>query len=331
MLDLSVKYLGLPLRNPVVVGSCGLTSTIESLKQLEAAGAGAVVLRSIFEEEILRETETSLSEAAGDKLIYSQLSETLDYLDLKVKEERLGDYLALIRKAKSSLLIPVIASVNCVTAQEWTSFAKRIEDAGADAIELNVFINPLASGHAQPAEIYCNIAAAVKQCVSIPVSLKLSSHISSLPEAAAKISAAGADGLVLFNRFYSPDIDLQNMKVICGHKYSQPAEYSAPLRWIGLVSAGLDCSIAASTGIHSGETAVKMLLAGADCVQVVSAVYKSGPSAISAIIAGIEKWMVANGYNYIDQYRGLLASGSGDADSCLSFERVQFMKYFGGI
>lgn len=329
MIDISVKYLGLTLKNPIIVGSCGLTSTIESLKKLESNGAAAIVLKSIFEEQIIREADYELSTALKDSLIYSQMSETLDYIDTHIKEKNLNEYIQLIQNAKKELLIPVIASVNCISSDQWITFAKKIQTAGADAIELNIFLNANDESDICFEDTYKQIIAQVKSQVTIPVAVKITSSFSKISKTIQKIANTGVDGLVLFNRYYAPDIDLETMTVINSHKYSNENDYSLPLRWIAATSNKVSCDLAASTGIHSGDSVIKQILVGANAVQVVSALYKHGPEHIQTMLADIEKWMDKKGYNYIDQFKGKLSISN--KTNASAFERIQFMKYFSEI
>lgn len=328
MIDTSVKYLGLNLKNPIIVGSCGLTSTIENLKKLESNGAGAIVLKSIFEEEIVQQTEFELQEIQKNSMIYSQMSETLDYIDTYISEKNIEQYTNLIIQAKKELLIPIIASINCISSNEWTSFAKKIEHAGADAIELNVFLNAADESDLQFEDIYSDIVTKVSSVVSIPVSIKISSSLTKISNTIQSIAKTNVKGIVLFNRFYSPDIDIDAMKIVNSQRYSNEQDYTLPLRWIALNSSKVSCDLAASTGIHTGETVIKQLLAGASAVQIVSVLYLHGPEYIQIILQDLENWMQKKGFNYISQFKGKCAVNEKNA---ASFERIQFMKYYSEI
>ncbi len=331
MADLTTKYLGLNLRNPVVIGSSGLTNSVKEIVELDKNGAGAVVLKSIFEEQILLQAEHSIKEAEAHDMMYTELSETLDYIDVHIKEKELGNYLSLIREAKSKISIPLIASINAVTAQEWTSFAKRIEEAGADAIELNILIMPfnLDNSCEENEQAYYNILKKVKSQVNIPVSVKISPYFSNLGKVVRNLEANGADGVVLFNRFSTPDIDIQNMKVTHGDILSHPSDMANSLRWIAILAKRVNMSLAASTGVHDGEAVIKQLLAGATVTQVTSAIYKHGTSYILDIIKFVNDWMESKGFNYIDQMRGKLSQETTENPN--AYERMQFMKYFSDI
>jgi dihydroorotate dehydrogenase (fumarate) len=329
MMDLTTNYLGLNLKNPIVVGSCSLTSSVSEIKKLEKNGAGAVVLKSIFEEEILMDAESQLQEAKKNSFIYDQYSETLDYIDLHVKEERLNDYIQLIRGAKKEVLIPVIASVNCVSSAEWTSFAKRIEEAGADALELNISLNPTDSEIRDFELTIKEIIQKVLAQVSIPVAVKINNSFTHMARTILDLSETGIAGLVLFNRAYSPDIDIDTFEAVQGRSFSSPNAYAEPLRWIALFSDKIACSLAASSGIHTSEVIIKQILAGADAVQVVSVLYENGLEQINVLLTELEKWMEEKGFSSLEQFKG--KASSKNAGNPAVFERIQFMKHFAGI
>ncbi|MBN2519002.1 MAG: dihydroorotate dehydrogenase-like protein [Bacteroidales bacterium] len=325
MADLSTKYLGIQLKNPIIIGSSDLTSTIEGIIDLEKNGAGAIVLKSIFEEEILLETDEKLKKARENKLIYSDISETIDYLDLHLKQKRLSDYIRLIKEAKSKVLIPVIASINCITDMEWVDYAKKIQEAGADALELNIH-NPT---NDNPEKTALRIINKVLSSVGIPVSVKISSAHSNLNKLILNISQAGVSGIVLFNRYYMPDIDIMALKVTNDNILSFPDEYYKSLQWIGLIYDKVKCDLVASTGIHSGDSAIKQILVGASAVQVVSAIKKYGLSYISQILNDIEEWMETQKFNTVQQFKGKLSYQN--TSNPAAYNRVQFMKYYGNI
>ncbi len=329
MTDFTTKYMGLELKNPIIVGSCSLTSAVEDIVQLEQNGAAAVVLKSLFEEEILNEAEIDLKDAQKSKLIYTQLSETLDYIDIHTKEKRLSEYLTLIREAKKKTLIPIIASINCITDSEWTDFASKIQDAGADGLELNIFLNPINTQSNDFEKTAQRIIKKILKTVTISVSVKLSDGFANLSDTITELSKSGIAGLVLFNRFYTPDIDIYNLNIVSGKMHSCENEYTRPLRWIALLSDKIKCSIAASTGIHDGNAVLKQILAGADAVQVVSTIYLNGKKQINQMLADMEKWMLDKGYFSVAQFKGL--SSYKNASDPSVYERIQFMKYYGRI
>lgn len=323
MADLTTQYMGLTLQNPFIVGSSGLTDTVDKIVELEKSGAGAVVLKSIFEEEILHEYNHIL--ASDDQ--YESNSEYLDYYDFKIKQDNINKYINLIKDVKAKVTIPVIASVNCVSAHEWTYFTKKIEAAGADAIELNVFVLPsdLTKTGADNEKVYFDVIRKAKAEVKIPVALKISHYFSNLGRMVLDLSKE-ADALVLFNRFYSPDFDILEQKVVATHVLSQPEELALPLRWVSMLSDKAACDIAGSTGVHSCEAAIKMLLAGAKTVQVASALYRNGNNHLTEMVSGLQEWMNNNKYLNLDQFRGSMCQAK--SQNPAMYERVQFMKYF---
>lgn len=323
-MDLSTKYLGLELRNPVIVGSSGLTDSVKKIEELEKFGAGAVVIKSIFEEEITMEYEKVLAEEAPSRF----KDDYLDYFDYKIKQQNLGNYIKLITDAKKKVKIPVIASINCTSSHEWTYFATKIEEAGADALELNIFIMPstLEKSLDDIDHVYLEIINNVKNIVKIPIAIKISYYFSNLGRAVKVLSKTGIKGIVLFNRFYSPDIDLDKMEITSTNVFSTPQELSTSLRWIGILANRVKCDLAASTGVHDGKAVVKQLLAGADAVQMVSALYQKGPEFLKEVIKEIEDWMAEKGFESIADFKGKLSQEKYVEPTL--YERVQFMKYF---
>ncbi len=329
MKDLATEYLGLKLKNPIIAASCGLTGTLDGIKTLEKSGAGAVVLKSIFEEEILLETNKQLTEAEKDPLIYSGLSETLDYIDLHIREDNLGKYLELIKEAKKALSIPVIGSINCVSQEDWMHFARKIEEAGADALELNLFLHPADYQNKEFEKAYFRIIEKVLKHVNIPVAIKISKYFTRMALSVKALSESGISGIVLFNRFFTPDIDIEKISLTCGSLFTSPEEQSETLRWIGIMSNQVDCDLAASTGIHTGEDAIKMLLVGATVIQVASTLYINGPDQINRMLKKVEKWMDEKGFSSVSQFRGKV-SKEYEANPA-NFDRMQFMKQYSEI
>lgn len=324
MIDLSTIYAGLKLKNPIIAGSSGVTGSIENIIKVAENGAGAIVLKSIFEEEITNEYIKVLETAID--ISYDQ--NYLDYYDYKIKADNIEKYITLIKEAKSSVSIPVIASINCVSSHEWTYFAKKIESAGADAIELNIFLMPsdISKSSTDIENTYFDIIEKVCEKVKIPVTLKLSSYFTDLANFIRKVSETKISGLVLFNRFFSPDIDIENKKMIPGNIYSSPEDLSKSLRWIGISANNVSCSLAASTGVHSGKAVIKQLLAGADAVQTVSAIYKNGPQIISEMLKKLTSFMQKNNYKNISEFKGQMSSKN--IKDVHLYERMQFMRYF---
>ena len=343
MIDLSCKYLGLQLRNPVIVGSSGLTSTIANLKHIEALGAGAVVLKSIFEEQIRFESDKFLQSDHPEVKSWQDafqgivsktefyFDEAYNYLTSYAQEHTLKQYLSLISLAKEELKIPIIASINCNTQYDWQYFAKRIENAGADALELNIYILPsdFDKSGIEIEKTYFDIISEVQKYITIPVSVKTGYYFSSVAQTLLKLSETGIAGLTLFNRPYNPDIDIENLKVSASNMFSSETEYSHSLRWIALLSGRLKCDIAASTGVHNYETVVKQLLAGADAVHMVSVFYKHHFDIIPGIINGVETWMKNHNFSTIADYKGLLSGTK--VNNPASYERVQFLRLFSSV
>lgn len=331
MADLSTKYLGLTLRNPIVIGSSGLTNSVDDIVKLEQNGAGAVVLKSIFEEQIMLEADYRMKKAEEDGLLYTEYSETLDYIDVHIKEKELGSYLELIRETKKKTMIPVIASINAISGLEWVSFARQIEEAGADALELNIFVMPFnfEKTCTDNENTYYSVLKKVKALLSIPVTVKISPYFANLGSVILNLEKNGADGVVMFNRFSSPDIDIDSMKITSADVFSTPPEMSNTLRWIAIMAKRVKLDLAASTGVHDGEAVIKQLLAGATVTQITSAIYKHGPEYISEITNFLSDWMEDKGFNYVDQFRGKLSQA--ETQNPEVFERMQFMRYFSEI
>lgn len=321
MANLQTTYLGLNLKNPVIVSSSGLTSNVESIKKLEASGAGAVVLKSLFEEQILHE--------AGSLSVHSDYPEAEDYLKAYITSNNVEKYLELITKAKQAVGIPVIASINCIYASKWIDFAAKIQQAGADALEVNVFLLPTDSKKTSEyyESVYFTLAEKLKEVISIPISFKLGDHFTNPLRIIEQLWFRNVKGVVLFNRFFAPDIDIDKLKVGSAEVFSNPSDLRDTLRWVAIASNEVSkIDISASTGVHNSDAVVKMILAGATSVQVCSALYKNGHAYLNDIVGGLEQWMDKKGFNSIEDFRGLMNYGKiGDPDV---YERSQFMKYY---
>ncbi|MCX6230632.1 MAG: dihydroorotate dehydrogenase-like protein [Bacteroidetes bacterium] len=343
MANLSTSYLGLKLKNPIVVSSCELTNSLENIQKMEAAGAGAVVLKSIFEEQIVFESDKFIDSSDAslspmkkglqdilDNRSYDYV-EAMEYMTNFAKEHTLKEYLDFIKLLKSNVKIPIIASINCVSAYDWSFFAKRIQEAGADALELNIFILPsdITKTSANYDEMYKKIIQDVKRFVTIPVALKLSYYSSSLVHRFVELSNSGIAGIVLFNKPYNPDIDIHKIEISTGKILSSESDYLRSLRWTAILSGRVGCDLASSTGVHSYETVVKMLLAGSNAVQVASLLYEKGIGEITHLVDGLNKWMDEHNFNTIDEFRGKLSQKNIENPAVL--ERVQFMKSYAGI
>ncbi len=329
MANIQTKYLGLDLPSPLIAASSGLTDNHGNLKRFEEYGVGAVVLKSLFEEEILIEKETKLAKMSSSGFLYPETLEFYDYHDDADHESTL-QYLELVKKAKSTLRIPVIPSINCVTAEHWTYFPRELELAGADAIELNVFIMPsdLNRAKEETEQVYFNIIKEVTSQVKIPVALKVSFYFSDLALMLKKFSETEIKGLVLFNRFYSPDIDVDTMEVTSSDVLSNPADITTPLRWIGILHDIVSCDLCGSTGVHDGKGLIKLILAGASAVQVASAFYKNGLDYSEKLLHELKEWMDTHDYKSINDFKALMSQH--ETANPAAFQRVQFMKYFRG-
>lgn len=326
-MDLSTSYLGIKIKSPIVVGSSSITSSIRNLKEIETMGAGAVVLKSIFEEEIYYEYKSFIRDELKQEepnLGY------LDYYDYKIKEDNIKKYLNLIKEAKKELTIPVVASINCTCSHEWLFFAKKVQDAGADALELNLFIPPsdFSKECTDIEKIYLEMVEKIRTSVTIPVAVKLSYYFSNLAAFVKKFSETGIQGLVLFNRFFHPDIDIDNFKVVPSNVLSSPSDLPISLRWTAILSGRLGCDLIASTGIHDSDGVIKQLLAGADSVQIASTLYKHGIQYVEEMTNGLRNWMKKHNFEKLDDFRGKLSQVN--SPNPAEYERVQFMKYFSG-
>ncbi len=321
MNKLETSYLGLKLNNPVIVSSSGLTDNLDKIKAAEEYGAGAVVLKSIFEEQINYQAGT-LTEGAD----YPEAS---DYIAYYTKTHSLDNYLKLIRSAKENTSIPVIPSINCVTASDWIYFAANIESAGADALEINMFFLPTDKKQtADEAEKqYLELVEKLRKTIKIPFAVKLGQRFSNLFYLIDQMYNRGVNGVVLFNRFFEPDIDIISMNITPSSVFSTPEDKRNVLRWIAMASALNDkISISASTGVHSGDDAIKYILAGADTVQMCSVLYREGYEYIKKVLDTIEKWMEEKNFDNIGSFRGRL--NYKNFKDAAKYERAQFMKYF---
>lgn len=319
--------MGISLKNPLVVSSSGLTNSIDKILQLEAKGVGAIVLKSLFEEQITNEVIDVINQDA----LQVSYPEAEDYIWDYIRETNLQTYLDLIKIAKSSLKIPVIASVNCVTGDEWITFARDLEKAGADALEINAFILPTDRkiSSADMEFRYLDILTEVLRVVKIPVAMKIGSNFTNLVGMVDKLSANGAAAVVMFNRFFEPDIDLETLTMTTSSIYSSPEDLRHSLRWTGIVSGKVPkINIAASTGIHDGEALVKMLLAGATVGQICSTLYMNGFGQIDEILDYLKSFMTKWNFKQISDFRGRLNYSK--LSNPTMYERAQFMKYFSG-
>ena len=327
MSDLSTTYMGLALENPVVPSASPLSRDLDNIKKMEDAGAGAITLYSLFEEQIDREA-TLLDDILEDqKDRYAEMTDFFPEPDIFRRNEI--DYLDLIRKAKAAVDIPIIASLNGYSEGGWTSYAKAFEDAGADAVELNIYYIP--TSHrltgSQVEALYFNVLHDVKTQLSIPVAMKLNPYFSSLPHLATVLSRGGADGLVLFNRFYQPDLDIAKLSTRRDLVLSTSEEMRLPLRWIGILYGKTPASLALTSGIHTPEDVVKAMMAGADIANVCSVLLENGIDYIKALTKGVDSWMVRHNYKSLDQIKGLLSHKN--TPNPAAFERANYVQLIG--
>ncbi len=321
MEKLQTQYLGLTLRSPLIVSSSGLTSTPGQLKEAEDSGAGAVVLKSLFEEQINAQIHSFPSS--------HEYPEADDYVSNYIKSNSVDTYLDLIRNAKKNLKIPVIPSVNCYSAEGWTGFAKKMEDAGADAIEVNVFYLPVdrKKSSVESEKLYFDLIGKLKTSVKIPIALKIGFRFSNILYMIDQFYKRGIAGVVMFNRFFEPDIDINRMEIIPASVFSKEYERRYVLRWIAMASSqDIKIDISASTGVHTGQDAVKYLLAGAKTVQVCSVLYEKGLGHIKTMNDQISDWMDSKNFRRIDVFRGRLNYLNYEKPAV--YERTQFMKHF---
>ncbi len=323
-MNLSTNYLGLQLKNPIVVSSSRMTGDLESIKKCIDAGAGAIVLKSLFEEQLRIKTQSTMDGSRASEM-YFWFPEAKNLVMEQGIKANMEQYLSFVYKVKENSSVPIIASINCQTPNEWPHFAAAIQEAGADALELNIAIFPFNNSMAscELEEVYIQILNQVKKHVSIPVSIKLGHYFTNLCALAHRLVENKADGLVLFNRYFRPDIDIDSMKVVEDNYFSSPEELPESLRWIALMAENnLGCDLAASSGIHSYVGVVKQLLAGADVTQICSTLYLNGIDYLTEIIHGLESWMMSHNFETIKDFKGKsLNKQTMDA----SFERVHFM------
>ncbi len=322
MSDLKTTFAGLQLKNPFIVSSSNLTDNASKNQEWEKAGAGAIVLKSLFEEQILWESAHIMSEEHPD---------ANDYLSGYLRAHYLEEYTRLIKDSKAACSIPIIASINCYTDKEWADFAKMIQEAGADAIELNLMAIQTRIDYTYGAfeQRHVDILKHVLSQVSIPVIVKLGNNLTNPIALIDRLHATGAKGVVLFNRFYQTDIDIENLAYTSGPVLSEGGELSNALRWIGIAATAVgNIDYAASGGVNNAESMIKALLAGASAVEVCSVLYKDGPARLQAMLEGLREWMERHGYGQISDFKGKMKAK--DVEGVNIFERTQFLKYFGG-
>jgi dihydroorotate dehydrogenase (fumarate) len=325
MADLKTHYMGLELKNPIIIGASNIVTDIENLKRIERAGAAAVVYKSLFEEQIQlenlemfeRKTEYSDRNAEMINLFPVSISGTPDIME----------HLLALKKAKDSITIPLIASINAVLEETWIEYAMKIQDTGVDGLELNFYSLPEnpEDGYEDVEEKQVRILKSIKSAVSIPVSVKLSSFYTNPLKHISNLEHAGADAFVLFNRLFQPDIDIQSEEHHFPYSLSNSEDNRLPLRFAGLLYGNTNVSVCANTGIMNGSDVIKMILSGADCVQVVSTVYLNQIEIISTMVKELEKWMDSKGYDKIESFRGKLSRRN--SENKLPYHRAQYMDF----
>lgn len=320
MTQLKTTFAGLTLRNPVIISSSSLTNSAEKNKKLELAGAGAIVLKSVFEEQIMMEAHhmATYGSPEGD-----------DYLSTYVRSHALNEYISLIEESKKLCNIPIIASINCFSHAEWTDFARTVEVAGADALEINILSLQTERDYQCGSfeQRHIDIVSNLKKQVSIPIIVKLGSNFTNPIALINQLYANGANAVVLFNRFYQPDINIDTMTYTAGDIFSSPADLANGLRWTAIASAQVpQIDYAISGGVHDGKAIVKAILAGASAVEICSVLYQRGDGVIADMTQELSKWMDRQGYETLSEFKSSMNALSTGASN--PFERTQFMKYF---
>lgn len=329
IMNLQAKYLGMTLKSPLVVSASPLSEDIDNIKKMEDAGASAVVLYSLFEEQLIHEQyELHYYTTQGTYSYPESLTYFPDWYDYRLGPD---EYLEHIRKAKEAVSIPIIASLNCTSLGSWTEFAQKIEQAGADALEVNNYFIPtnpeLTSEEIE--NIYVDILKAIKKATKIPVAMKMGPFFTNFARMAVKLDEAGTDGLVLFNRFYQPDVDLDELEIKPHIELSTAFSLKLPLTWIGILKGKIKADLAASRGIFSGKDAVKLILVGANVTQLCSVLLKNGISYIKNIEKEIIDWMTEKEYNSVEEMQGVLCQQLAKDPS--AFERALYMKALTGF
>lgn len=326
-MDTSTKYLGLDLKSPILVGSCGLTADVDKMVEMEKAGAGAVVLKSVFEEQIIYDIKRNTHIVAPT----DNYGDSYEYIAAHVADDSLSKHFQMIRDAKKRLTIPVIGSINCFSYENWLTYAIKFQEAGCDALELNMAILPYETSlSADDVErTFSQIINTLRKSISIPVSIKVGTYFTDMAKQMQQLSWMGIQGVTMFNKSVQVDIDIEKETLQNASYLSNPEDLYNTLRWVAILSKKMRCDISASTGVYTADDVVKMLLAGATTVQVVSSLYKNGIGTIAQLNQGLNAWMEKKGYNSLSQFRGKLAVQPNDMASVAM--RTQFMKYFAEI
>lgn len=323
-MNITTKYLGLELKNPLVPSSSPISKTLDGVRSLEDSGAPAIILHSLFEEQIEHESGELLHFLSSNSESYA---EALDYFpDLETYNLGPEEYLDYISKVKSATDIPVIASLNGVSSGGWMKYARLIEQAGADALELNMYYvaADCSKESFEIENLYVENLSFIKSEVTIPVAMKLGPYFTSFGNMAKKLDDTGADGLVLFNRFYQPDIDLETLEVVPNLKLSTNFEMRLPLRWVAILYGKINASLAITSGVQDHEDLIKSLMAGADVAMICSEILRKGPGRMEEILLDLQNWMEANEYESVDLMKGSMSQKS--VSNPEAFERANYMK-----
>lgn len=327
IMNTETKYLGLELKSPIVVGSCGLTSDVAKMVQMEEAGAGAVVVKSVFEEQIIHDIKRNTHMVAPT----DSYGDSYEYIAQHVADDSLEKHFSMIREAKRRLTIPVIGSINCFSYENWLTYAQKFQEAGCDALELNMAILPYETNlSADDVERTFNqIINTLRKSITIPISIKVGTYFTDMAKQMQQLSWMGIQGVTMFNKSVQVDIDTESETLQNASYLSTHEEMYNTLRWVALLSKKMRCDLSASTGVYTADDVVKMLLAGATTVQVVSCLYKNGIDTLRELNSGLRAWMERKGYDNISAFRGKLAVMPADKASVAM--RTQFMKYFAEI
>ena len=326
-MNTETKYLGLELKSPIVVGSCGLTADVDKMVQMEQAGAGAVVVKSVFEEQIIHDIKRNTHMVAPT----DSYGDSYEYIAQHVADDSLERHFNMMREAKRRLSIPVIGSINCFSYENWLTYAQKFQDTGCDALELNMAILPyettLSSDDVE--RTYNQIINTLRKSVSIPISIKVGTYFTDMAKQMQQLSWMGIQGVTMFNKNVEVDIDIENETLKNATCLSNPEDIYKTLRWVAILSKKMRCDLSATTGVYTSADVVKMLLAGATTVQVVSCLYKNGIDTLRELNDGLKVWMERKGYDKLSDFRGKLSVMPTDKASVAM--RTQFMKYFAEI
>ena len=323
--NISTKFLGLELKSPIISGSCGLTSKLDNLIQMEKAGVGAVVLKSLFEEQITFDIQKNTGFISN-----FDHGESYDYIANHIEGHEIDKYMSLIIEAKKVLQIPIIASINCISYSNWVNYAKKLQDAGADAIEINFMYLPFSQNisYDDIERLFSDTILALRRSISIPIIIKVGKYFTDMAKFLHKLSWSGVNAITMFNKNINFDIDTEKEELKHTSIISDKSMLYDTLRWTALLSGKIRCDISASSGVLTGDDVVKTLLSGAQTVQVVSALYSNGVEYIKDMTDYLKQWMEKKGYKSIDDFRGKLRVNDNDNSQ---FVRTQFMRYYAEI